>query len=94
VNNKGLETSKPIITLKGSGEIELAVNGSTVFKYTFPEGEESVIIDSIKEEAYLNGVYKNRNMFGIFPKLLVGNNTITWTGNLTEIKVEAKSRWL
>ena len=94
VNNKGLETSKPVITLKGSGEIELAVNGSTVFKYTFPEGEEYVIIDSLKEEAYLNGVYKNRNMIGTFPKLSVGNNTITWTGNLTEIKVEAKSRWL
>ena len=83
-----------IITLYGSGNIEIAINGSTIFEYTFPEGETSVVIDSLQEEAYLNGVYKNRYMLGEFPKLKVGNNTITWTGTLTKIKVEPKSRWV
>jgi len=94
VNNQGLEISKPIITLYGSGNVEVAINGSTVFEYTFPAGETSVVIDSLQEEAYLNGVYKNRYMLGEFPKLKVGNNTITWTGTLTKIKVEPKSRWV
>lgn len=94
INNLGLEESKPIITLYGSGTVEIALNNATIFKYVFPDGEESVVIDSLKEEAYLNGVYKNRNMLGIFPKLLVGNNIISWTGNLTKIKVETKSRWI
>lgn len=94
VNNNGLEKSKPIITLTGSGDVELSINNSTIFKYTFPEDESQVVIDSLEEEAYLDGVYKNRNMLGIFPVLEVGENTITWTGTLTNIKVEPKSRWL
>ena len=94
VENKGLEVSKPIFMLEGSGTIEIAVNGINIFKYTFPNGENKVIVDSLKEEAYLEGVYKNRNMLGESPKLEVGNNTISWTGTLTKIEIEPKSRWL
>ena len=94
VENKGLEVSKPIILLEGSGTVEIAVNGVNIFKYTFPSGESRVTIDSLKEEAYFEGVYKNRNMLGEFPKLQVGNNTISWTGTLTKIEIEPKSRWL
>ena len=94
VENKGLEVSKPIFMLEGSGTIEIAVNGINIFKYTFPNGENKVIVDSLKEEAYLEGVYKNRNMLGEFPKLEVGSNTISWTGTLTKIEIEPKSRWL
>lgn len=94
VNNIGLEMSKPIITLSGSGTITLSVNNSTVFNYTFPENETEVVIDSQEEEAYLNGVYKNRNMTGVFPKLEPGENEISWSGSLNKIKIEPKSRWI
>lgn len=94
VENIGLEISKPIITLEGTGTIEISINNKTIFKYTFPDNETKVVIDSIEEEAYLEGVYKNRNMFGEFPKLQVGENIITWTGTITKIKIEPKSRWL
>ena len=33
-------------------------------------------------------------MNGVFPILDPGNNIITWTGNLTKIKIQPKSRWL
>lgn len=94
VANRGLEKSKPIITLEGTGTIEISVNGLNKFKYTFPETDTKVIIDSLQEEAYLDGVYKNRNMLGEFIELELGNNTIAWTGTLTKITVEPKSRWL
>ena len=94
VTNKGLEFSKPILMLEGSGTVEIAVNGINIFKYTFPSDEMKVTIDSLKEEAYLDGVYKNRNMLGEFPKLEVGKNTISWTGTLTKIEIQPKSRWL
>lgn len=94
VANKGLEFSKPILMLEGSGTVEIAVNGINIFKYTFPSDEMKVTIDSLKEEAYLDGVYKNRNMLGEFPKLEVGKNTISWTGTLTKIEIQPKSRWL
>lgn len=94
VKNIGLEISKPIIILEGTGTIEISINNKTIFKYTFPDNETKVVIDSIEEEAYLEGVYKNRNMLGEFPKLQVGENIITWTGTITKIKIEPKSRWL
>lgn len=94
VENQGLEISRPIITLYGEGEVEIYINGNAIFKYTFPDNETEVIIDSIKEEAYLNGVYKNRFMNGNFPELIEGMNTITWSGNLSRITIEPKSRWL
>lgn len=94
VENIGLEISKPIITLEGKGTIEISINNKTIFKYTFPDNETKVVIDSIEEETYLEGVYKNRNMLGEFPKLQVGENIITWTGTITKIKIEPKSRWL
>ena len=94
VENKGLEKSKPIITLYGSGTVELIINNNSVFSYTFPEEDSSVVIDSLQEEAYLDGTYKNRNMLGSFPTLEPGENTITWTGTLTQIIVEPKSRWI
>ena len=94
VTNKGLEVSKPILVLEGSGVVEIAVNGINIFKYTFPSNETKVTIDSLEEEAYLDGIYKNRNMLGEFPKLEVGNNTISWTGTLTKIEIDPKSRWL
>lgn len=94
VTNQGLETSKPIMTITGSGIIELSVNGNKVFSYTFPENETEVVIDSEKQDAYLGTILKNRNMNGDFPILQSGENTITWDGAVTSIEIEPKSRWL
>lgn len=94
VTNVGLEYSKPIMKITGSGTVEVLVNGLATFTYTFPENETEVIIDSEKEDAYLGTVLKNRTMTGEFPRLLDGENTISWSGNVTSIVVEPKSRWL
>jgi predicted phage tail component-like protein len=92
--NKGLETSKPKMTITGSGTVAISVNGVDVFEYTFPSGESQVVIDSEKEDAYLGNVLKNRNMNGEFPILQSGNNKIGWTGNVQNIVVEVRTRWL
>lgn len=94
ITNVGLEKSKPIITLEGTGTIEISLNGFNLFKYVFPENETKVVIDSLEEEAYIDNVLKNRNMLGTFPIFEVGENTISWSGNLTKISIEPKSRWL
>lgn len=94
VMNEGLEPSKPIMTLNGSGTVEISVNGLGIFSYTFPEGENEVVIDSEKQDAYLNGVLKNRNMNGEFPILQPKTNRIRWSGDIKNIKVFPRSRWL
>lgn len=92
VSNIGYIPSKPIFTLYGTGTVEILLNGSSVFSIDIDD--EYVVVDSLEQEAYKNGVLKNRNMNGQFPILKPGINTITWTGTLTKIKVEPKSRWL
>ena len=92
VNNVGLEESKPIIYLYGSGIVDININGTEIFKINIDD--EYVIVDSLNEEAYKDNVLKNRNMVGEFPILKVGKNTISWSGNLTKIVVEPKSRWI
>lgn len=92
VSNVGYISSKPIITLYGTGTVELIVNGINVFHIDIDD--EYVVVDSLQEEAYKNNILKNRQMTGRFPILKSGINTIKWVGNLTKIKIEPKSRWL
>ena len=94
VFNEGVETSKPIMVLKGEGSVVVSVNGLEVFSYSFPEGENEVVIDSEKEDAYLGDVLKNRNMNGEFPVLLPGTNIIEWSGYVSSIEILPRSRWL
>lgn len=92
VSNVGLEDSKPIITLYGSGDVTFTLNGIDVFNVDIES--DYITIDSEKQEAYKGGILKNRQMSGDFPMLKSGINTITWTGTLTKIVVDPKSRWL
>lgn len=94
INNQGLEIAKPIIKLTGSGTVEISINGIAIFRYIFPDTEPTVTIDSLEEEAYTDTKYMNRYMYGKFPTLNSGNNTISWSGTLTKIEVQPKSRWL
>lgn len=94
VLNNGLKESKPIMTITGTGTIELSINNLLVFRYTFPEGENEVVIDSEKQDAYLGSILKNRNMTGEFPIFKSGSNVISWSGEITSIVVQPKSRWI
>ena len=92
IKNQGLCSSNPIITLYGTGTVDFLVNGYNVFQIDIDE--DYVVIDSMEQEAYKEDVLKNRLMLGDFPQLKPGENIITWTGNLTKIVIEPKSRWL
>ena len=94
VFNEGLENSKPLMVLKGSGTVEITVNGVGIFTYTFPEGENEVYIDSETEDAYWGDVLKNRNMNGEFPVLIPKTNKIEWSGDIESISILPRSRWL
>ena len=94
VENLGNHTAKPIITIKGSGTVYLTLNGNAICNYTFPSGETTVVLDSEKQDAYLDGTLKNRNMIGDFPIFQKGNNTLAWSGTVTSISITKYSRWL
>lgn len=94
VKNSGNHTSKPLITIKGTGTVELNVNGTLMCRYTFTSGDGTVILDSEKQDAYYGADLKNRNMVGEFPSFAKGDNVISCSGSVTEIRIERYSRWL
>lgn len=94
VENLGNHTSKPLITITGSGTVELSVNGNTVCRYTFPSDENTVFLDSEKQDAYWGNTLKNRNMIGEFPIFEKGNNVLAWSGAVESIQIRKYSRWL
>lgn len=94
VINNGNTTAKPVFEIKGSGIIEFILNGDKLFRYEFPEGEDTVVVDSQKQDAYLGTVLKNRNMSGEFPVLEIGENTVALEGSVNNINISSKSRWL
>lgn len=95
IENKGYIDSKPILTIYGTGNIQINLNNNKIFSVDMKD-DEYITVDAIKEDAYKGVVLKNRQMIGDFNniRLQSGQNTITWIGNLTKIEIEPKSRWL
>ena len=94
VTNSGNYTSSPVIEIKGTGTVTFAFNDDELFRYTFPEKEDTVIIDSQQQDAYLGAVLKNRNMSGEFPVLPIGETDMTWEGVVSKLSISSRSRWL
>lgn len=92
IRNSGTVYSEPIITVYGSGDITLSINGNP---YPLRNVQESITIDSemmevFKEDTNQNGKYGGAE----FPRFEVGKNEISWTGNVSKIKIQPRWRWL
>ena len=94
IRNNGNYFSKPIMTIQGSGTINLSLNDVQLFVIDLQDGE--ITIDFAEMNAYLNTVYKNRRVQGNYDNfnLNVGNNKISWTGTVSYISIENYSRWI
>jgi len=89
--NPGSVYSEPIIHVYGSGDLTLIVNGSFVEL----EGiEESIVLNSVIQEAYQGETLLNEKMDGEFPLLKPGNNLISWTGEVTRLVIQPNWRFL
>lgn len=95
VRNNGNYVSKPIIHIKGSGTINLSLNGVQLFRIDLSTAN-SITIDTEKLEAYNDNVLMNRYVVGNYDKfvLKIGANSVAWDGALTYISFENLSRWI
>lgn len=95
VRNNGNYVSKPIIHIKGSGTINLSLNGVQLFQIDLST-TNSITIDTGMLEAYNGDVLMNRYVVGDYDKfaLKVGANSVSWDGALTYIAFEKQSRWI
>ena len=94
LTNRGNVVSRPTVTVYGSGKVELAINSVTVLSFSIDDGY--ITIDAEEMNAYNGDALMNRRVTGDYADLAlkVGENVISWNGDVTEIKVENFSRWL
>lgn len=95
IRNAGNIYSKPILTITGSGDIGISLNGVQIFQISLGD-IGSIVIDTNLMEAYLGSTLLNRIVTGDYNnfKLNVGQNIITWSGTITQIQIDNFSRWI
>lgn len=96
IRNNGNIYSKPRLTIRGSGDVNISINDAQVLSITLG-ADQTIIIDSFEMNAYgLDGAFLNRQVVGDYDniKLNVGKNTISFVGDVTEIAVKNYSRWI
>ena len=91
ITNPGSVYSEPILTVYGSGDVTLMV-GTTIVELT--DISESIVIDSVLQEAYLGNTLMNDHMSGEFPVLKPGMNAISWTGTVERVVIKPNWRYL
>lgn len=106
--NSGTAIAYPLLKIVGTGTVEFTLNG-VAMEYVFPSGETKVYIDCgsfdytnsimIQDAYYLTTTsLRNRSLTitgNVFPKLSVGNNTLTIdSGSITSIEVTKRTRYL
>lgn len=94
LTNRGNVISRPTVTVHGSGNVELAINAVTVLSFSIGDG--SITIDAEEMNAYHGDTLMNRHVTGDYSDLAlkVGENVISWNGDVTGIKIEDFSRWI
>lgn len=89
--NIGTFESEPIITIFGNGNITLYVNSQNNF---LKEITDKIIIDSEMKNTYNNSISLNYKMSGDFPTLSLGENHISWIGDVKEVEIQPNWRFL
>lgn len=84
INNPGTHTAEPQIKIVGTGDINLTVNGK-VFKITGLVSD--IIIDSELQHSYNGTSDLDGKVLGEYPILNLGENTISWSGNVTKLEI-------
>lgn len=87
VNPTGFD-ALPLITITGTGDAELSVNGTTV---SLTDLDGGIVLDSDMQDAYYGILSANDKMSGDFPVLSAGTNTVTYTGGITSVSITP--RW-
>jgi phage-related protein len=98
VRNSGNVYSKPTITIKGKGNISVALGNTQLFSIVLPSASlNTIIIDSAEMNAYNeDGVFMNRAVTGDYSNFIfkVGLNNLTINGDISEVIISKYSRWI
>lgn len=97
VRNTGNIYSKPILTITGSGTVNVYINNTQILELALSAAGETIIIDVESMNATdTDGNYLNRQVTGDYDNLIlaVGLNNLRVTGTITSIAIDKYSRWI
>lgn len=98
IRNNGNYISKPVITITGTGTINLSLNGYQMFVINLGDTSTSITLDINNMNAYnpTTQAFMNRAVTGNYDNFVlnVGKNTISWSGTITQIAISNYSRWI
>lgn len=81
----------PYIKLEGNGQVRLMINDKTQIINNI---DGYIELDSKIEEAYKNNESKNSSVNGAFLKLKPGENSISWVGTITNLKIKYRETYV
>lgn len=91
VRNNGTRYSKPAFEIVGTGDISIMVNGKK-FEVKGLSNSQKIIIDTSKYITYSgNELFHNRTV-GQYPFLNVGDNVVSWDGNVENVRISLNER--
>ena len=97
ITNIGNIYAKPLLTIRGSGDISVYLNGIQLLQIALGDREE-ITIDISKMEAYdeETKVLLNRLVIGDYSKFLInsGVNELLITGDVSNFTISNYTRWL
>ena len=91
VENRGTRYSRPSFRIVGTGDIKLIVNGAT-FEVNGLSENQQIFIDSSRYITYSRADLFNARTKGQYPFLAVGNNVISWEGNVKSVYITKNER--
>ena len=96
IRNVGNYFSKPVITVEGSGDIEISLNGNLACSLDLTNTGKIILDTDSLNATDASGNLKNRLVTGSLENLYfkIGKNTISYSGTVTKIIVNKQSRWL
>ena len=91
VQNQGNVFAEPVVKVTLTSDAEIVMGGS-YFELAGITG--TVTIDTPLMETYMDYESYNQNMRGDYPKLLAGENIVSWTGGVSQIVMTPNWRML
>lgn len=89
--NSGTIEAEPLIKVFGLGDVTVTVNGQ-MFKLNGMA--DYISVDCELKEAHRNKTSRNSNMVGEFPVFIPGQNTISFSSNVTKLVIEPRWRYI
>lgn len=94
INISQTANTYPVITLKGSGDVVLYFNNKACNLYSLDSSKTYTLDCNAKEIVDQSGNNCSNQMRYDFPYLQPGDNTIAYTGTITQLKITYKKAYL